>query len=192
MNSAELKISKPFIFNLWKHHLQFIIKQANKIKNPGDLLVLNNSLLKIGDSLMDLYTGTLSPRTILLEITESLMGQNLFEFNQYVNWINSPGSKFQKIFISDGSFWMMRLGADEQYYIHIHPGKHSRHTVRVRSNTLKTAIIAKAYRKVYCIKFDTIENINFVRKKYLNEPPIKKIIPQKGLAQILTLLDNSN
>ena len=183
------EIPAPFMFNLWKHHLRFILMELKKINNSIDLNNLGYELLGIGNSVMDLYTGKLSSSEIIAEIRAGLIAENLFEINQYVNWIHGSREHFKKLILSDGSIWILRTGSDIHKYIHIHPGKYSPNSLRVKSTSLKTAILFNAYRKTVDIHSALIEDINFVRKKYLKEPPVKRLIHGKGLSLILDYLE---
>jgi len=88
----------------------------------------------------------------------------------------------------DKSVWTLRLGENTERHIHLHPGRHSPQTIRVKAATLKTAILCLCL--VNAGQTETIETvtINEIRKKYLNEPPIKSFISASGLGRMISLL----
>ena len=60
-------IHEPFLFNPLKHHLGFIREfiNLNIDKNGSDLHDLAKDLKRLGKSVMDIYTGSLTIRNIL-------------------------------------------------------------------------------------------------------------------------------
>ncbi|MGM0648747.1 MAG: hypothetical protein ACQESZ_10235 [Bacteroidota bacterium] len=54
---------------------------------------------------------------------------------QYTGWIRQQDMYFT-FRLSDGSDWLMREGNDKERYIHIHPGKNSRQSRRIKSRSL--------------------------------------------------------
>ena len=183
-------VKAPVLFNCWKHHKEFIQDQINKIVIDGDkaLQKLPLQLVKIGDSLLDLYTGVLNPRDISKLIQNKLKKRNVFNQQSYEEWIVNSGNDYQIIYLTDSSFWTLRLGKEKGRYIHIHPGRYSPHTLRVRSLTLKTAIIVIAWTKIYKISPLDITIINHVRTKLLNASPIKFITAKNGLGRVILML----
>ncbi len=144
-------------------------------------------LLKIGESQMDLYFGDYSP----LEISEQILGylhQNkIFLFEKYRKWLSKDGRDYQLIGLKDKSIWTVRLGENSEKYVHIHPGRYSPHTVRVKATTLKTAIMILIFERIGKLNTNETETINQIRKKYLNEPPLKSFSKASGLGRLLDL-----
>jgi len=184
------QIPPPINFNCWKHHAGFIKKQIESIREVRDLEELKNYLLKIGESQMDLYFGRFSLTEISEQILSTLHQNKKVESEQYKNWLTKDGKDFQLIELRDKSIWTLRLGDDAERYVHIHPGRYSPNTVRVKAITLKTAILVLCSEKIGEIKTIETQTINQIRKKYLDEPPLKSFSSASGLRRLVDLLRN--
>lgn len=181
-------IPPPINFNCWKHHAGFIKKQIESVKDIKELEELNGYLLKIGESQMDLYLGRFSPSDISEQILSALYRIKTFEFEQYKNWLTKDGKDFQLVELKDNSVWTLRLNDDIGRYVHIHPGRYSPHTIRVKATTLKTAILVLCSEKIGEIKAIKTQTVNQIRKKYLYEPPLKSFPGATGLRRLIDLL----
>ena len=178
-------ISLPFKLNCWKHHAGFIANQIKKTKSKEGLRNINSLLLKIGESQMDLYLGKLTPSEIK-EFTKSLLKEkNVFKYEPYEQWLFSEGREYRLITLPDKSIWALRMGIEKENYIHIHPGRYSLHTIRVRALTLKTAICVMVYINMYKISSPNLELINNVRNEFLNAAPVKSLSLTSGLLKLL-------
>lgn len=180
-------ISPPINFNCWKHHAVFIKSQTESIKTQDELDLLKIYLLRIGESQMDLYFGKYSPREIAEEILGIIYHKKIFSSEEYFKWLTSEERDYRLITLKDKSVWALRLGETAGRYVHIHPGRYSAHTVRVKATSLKTAIFVLCFEKLG--KFEPIntESVNSIRVKYLNEPPLKSISKASGLVRLLDL-----
>jgi len=145
-------------------------------------------LLKIGESLMDLYFGKYSPEEISKQILDALDRKKIFSFKEYKDWLIKGGKDYQLLKLKDSSVWTLRLGENLERYIHIHPGRHSPQTVRVKAITLKTAILILSFEKIGQIKTIETETINEIRKKHLNDVPIESFSSASGLGRMINLL----
>ena len=183
-------IPPPINLNCWKHHAGFIIKQIKSIRDIRELDELKTYLLKIGESQMDFYFGKYTPREISEHILHALQQNKIFEYRQYKNWLLEDGKAYQLLKLKDKSVWTHRLNDDLSRYVHIHPGKHSPRTVRVKATTLKTAILLLCFKQFGEINSFKTETINQIRKEYLNEPPLKSFSSAFGLRRLLDLLRN--
>ena len=183
-------LAPPINFNCWKHHAGFIKKQIESVREINELEELKVYLLKIGDSQMDLYFGGYSPPQISEQILDYLHQNNLFLFEKYHKWLSKDEYDYQLIELKDKSVWTLRLGENHKRYVHIHPGRHSPHTVRVKATTLKTAIMILMFERIGEVKTIETETINQIRKKYLNEPPLKSFSKASGLGRLLDLFHN--
>ena len=182
------QIDPPVNFNCWKHHVGFIRTQIKLIQNKDELEKLKTILLKVGDSQMDLYYGNYSPAGISEQIVSYLKKNKIFLPGQYENWLTENKNDYKLVNLPDRSMWTLRLGEDVEKYVHIHPGRHSPNTRRVKALTLKTAIVTLCCEKLEDPKLSGKELINDVRKKYLNEPPLKSVTGESGLGKLLELL----
>jgi len=137
---------------------------------------------------MDLYYGHLSPKDISDLIIEQLEKKNHLALGSYNQWLREEETNYKLISLSDNSIWTLRKGDDDARYVHIHPGRYSPHTRRVKALTLKTAIFVLCFEKLGGFKLSGIELINHIRKEYLNEPPLKIFSSESGLSKIISLL----
>ena len=180
-------VPPPINFNCWKHHAGFIKKQIESINDIQELDEIKMLVPKIGESQMDLYYGNYSPIKISEHIIHYLNRHKITSLEQYNNWLTKEGKEYQLIELSDKSIWTLRLGEDAERYVHLHPGRYSPKTIRVRSLTLKTSIFVLCWERINKGQQADIEVINMIRKKYLNEPPIKFVSKESGLGKLLEL-----
>lgn len=181
-------VPRPVNFNCWKHHARFIKQQIRGIKNIHDLESLKVILLKTGESQMDLYLGRLSPAEISEQVILALHQNKVFTQIDYKNWLLKKENDYQVVELKDKSIWVLRYGGNSEKYIHIHPGRYSPHTIRAKATTLKTAIFILACIKAGDSNTINTETINKIRKKYLNERPIKSYSSTPGLTRLIDLL----
>jgi len=189
MTVINCSINLPLTFNCWKHHAGFIKKQIKFYrKEKISVEELQKTMLVIGESQMDLYVGELSPQKICDEIIKKLKPTGVLAFREYKNWLFEKGNKYKLIEISDTSVWTLRLGKQRERYVHIHPGRYSPVTLRVKALTLKTAIamLIINYEKNFPLT-DTLQ-INEVRKKILKLPPVKKVSSNSAVVRVINLL----
>ena len=190
MIEINCSIQLPLTFNCWKHHAGFIKKQIKFYRNEkisGE--ELQKTLLVIGGSQMDLYVGKLSPKKICDEIISKLKLTDVLAFEDYKQWLFEKGNEYKLTEISDSSVWTLRLGNQEERYVHIHPGRYSPVTLRVKALTLKTAIavLIIIHEKNFQL-IDTLK-INEVRKKILNSPPVKKVSSNSAVVKVMNYLN---
>jgi hypothetical protein len=178
----------PINFNCWKHHTGLIKQQIALVKTGEDVEEISKHLLRIGESQMDLYFGKFSPSNISKQIISHLKKVKNFYYDKYVGWLRNDGDDYKLIHLSDKSIWTLRQSENQERYVHIHPGRYSPHTIRVKATTLKTAIVILCYMQADEVKSIETEMVNFIRKKYLNEPPIKSFSGASGLRRLAELL----
>ena len=178
-------VEPPFLYLQIKHQRSYLQDLVNKLKCAKSLEELSQDLKSVGQSKMDLYTGQLTTKQITEEIKNQLRHSGHFEPTDYQEWLNENDG-YQTLCISDGSTWTLRLGNKTEQYIHLHPGRHSKDTIRVNAGVLKTAILAVA--AFHQGKIETIDqkSINDLRVNYLNLSPIKW---KKSTSQISTIID---
>ena len=182
-------ISSPFNLNCWKHHAGFIAKQIKKSKNEKDLKNISSLLLSVGESQMDLYLGKLTPLQITDFTKQLLKGHNVIEYESYKKWLFTGDKEYRLITLPDKSTWTLRMGKEKEKYIHIHPGRYSTHTIRVRALTLKTAIFVMAYLTIYKMSSPDLQLINDARKKFLKAEPVKSLSSSSGLRRLLNVFN---
>ena len=177
----------PVNFNCWKHHVGFLTEQILTIKSEKEIKELRTKLLKIGESQMDLYYGKLSPTKISDHIIHSLKEKNLLSPEQYTAWLKSENKDFKLMELSDKSLWTLRLSENPDRYVHIHPGRYSPLTIRVKATTLKTIILILSFKKASKIEDVNTETVNQIRISYLNESPLKSLSKASGLIKLIDL-----
>ncbi len=183
------KVPLPIIFNCWKHHAHYIKENIEQFSSESQIEDLNSAILKIGESQMDLYYGHLSYDKIAGQIISFLSINSLNSESEYLKWLYKDGSDYQSITIADKSVWTMRSGNVEKRFVHIHPGRYSPYTVRVKALTLKTVIYVLAISKIKSKSALDIDLINDVRKKHLTASPLKSVSSERGLGKLLTLFN---
>lgn len=180
----------PINFNCWKHHAGFIAKQINSVRRFGDIEKLKKCLLRIGESQMDLYLGKRTVEEIARLLLEHLHQNSINSSKEYESWLDKGNKDYQLVELKDKSIWTLRLSESSEHYVHIHPGRYSPHTVRVKAATLKTVIMILALHKLNAVSAIDTESVNDVRKKYLNEPPLKSISKASALVRLLAHFQN--
>ena len=185
---SDCEVPKPVKLNCWKHHLVFIKEQLS----PGHKNVssdeLRKILLQIGESQMDLYLGRLTPKQISSYIIKKLELDGVFKFHNYLNWVSNNGENYREITLPDKSIWILRKGNEKERYIHIHPGRYSPLTLRIKSLAIKSAIVLIAKFGIERSKKPFLNDVNSIRKEVLNQPPLKSLSPHSGLGKIILLL----
>lgn len=129
------------------------------------------TLQKTGNSVTDFYYGCLDVNVICSEIKTRLNELNAFQETAYQKWITRQDLYFT-FRLHDGSDWLMRSGEDKKRYIHIHPGKHSKHSKRIKSRSLRI-VLAMDYYSQHKNELYSLDFLNYIRQEKLNLPPVK-------------------
>jgi hypothetical protein len=101
-----------------------------------------------------------------------------------MKWAGEGYTDFRKIFLSDGSVWVLKYLNQKNRFIHIFPAKSSPHTIRVKANTLKSAIL---YHIVAGNDYVTVENLNRVRT-ITGLSPVREINKAAAVAEMIEIL----
>lgn len=189
MNS-KIDYHNNFSFNGLKHHLiyskEHILNKRTVSLSKETVNFLAKELKSIGNNITDIYIENLSVFNILNEIYFKLKESSFFEYNNFIKLFNKKD--YFIIEISDNSSWILRLGKKMPEYIHIHPARVGKHTVRFPANTWKTALLCYYY-KLSDSEFEfTLDTINYLRTSYLELSPIKKIIQKGNIGEAYNLL----
>lgn len=170
------------LYNPTKHHLSHL---QSLIRSQKDIESLNSFVKILGGSKMDLYYGQLSVDDLLSEVISLIPAENRKAF---ASWIESD-SDYQTIKVSDSSEWILRY-AENDRFIHLHPGRYTKSCIRVNANVLKTALLSVGFLKYQVIsKIDTF-NINEIRIKFLGLSPIDSLDKSNQINLIVDLLIN--
>lgn len=149
---------------------------------------LQQQLTATGKSQTDFYTGRLTPLKIAREIKSFLEGKKLLEKASYLQWLDRPGSLYRITEISDGSVWVLLPGKTEGRHVHIHPARYSPLTLRIRSETLKTAIAVLWYCNLCGRDHNDLKVVNEAREKLLGLSPVREVKAQRGIGKIIRIL----
>src|SRR5665647_1788943 len=181
----------PFRFNPWKHHLHWVEEGLHHvINNPGDLKLRNEiieNINSINSNHVDIYTGHLTTEQLNNGICDELMKLEIRDRDGFSSWIDKCG--FELVTLLDSSVWVLREGADEEFYIHIHPARNSPNIIRIHGNSWKTVVVTKIFYP-HLVDMDILV-INEVRVKHLNLSPIKNLYDSQRLLKAMKLLRNS-
>jgi hypothetical protein len=146
---------------------------------------LANNLIVIGTELMDLYFGAYSPRTIGDGILAQLTSDKHLSLDAYRAWV-AAGGGYRILTLEDTSRWVLRMGDEVERYIHVHPGRYSPETCRVKANVLKTAVMALAFAGVYGGDPTDVALVNRVRREYLELAPLgRELACDQGIGQVI-------
>ncbi|MDI9858143.1 hypothetical protein [Flectobacillus roseus] len=168
------------LFNTLKHHLPSIIDFIANHTVDSEV-----NLSKLGDSLMDLYTGHLSLDSIFEETLYFLKEQGITSEEDYRVFLEKHQG-YATFQLSDTSKWVFLWGNEPERYVHIHPARYSPFTIRIKSATLKTAVMLKI-RNVQ--QLDT-DSINTARKS-IGLSPIKSMEKVTNIIEAMTLLETT-
>jgi hypothetical protein len=192
--SISWEACSPVLLNTWKHHASFLRMKIRAAvgRGPSGLAVLANELVVLGAQLMDLYYGVFTPREIGERVIDQLKQDGRFEPEPFREWTRTGGGYGMLVFAEDGSQWVMRFGEGTDRYLHVHPGRWTPLTCRVRANVLKTAVMASAHALLYGGEPTGLETVNRVRQTYLNLAPVgKSLKADEGLGSVIDLLKES-
>lgn len=181
------QIPPPVHLNLWKHHAGFIGHKIAQAQQHG-IEILFPYIQYIGNTQMDLYTGSLNPTAISKEILEQLREAEVTNYEAYRKWLQLTPKRYRILELSDNSRWTMLLGYETSRFVHIHPARYSAHSIRVRGLTLKTAITVLAYKWNDLDRALQLEVVNTVRQELLQEPPLKRLHSAKGIGKMIKKL----
>ncbi len=181
---------KAFIINNLKHHAlstkEFCLQYKLHSEEKNSIKSFTKELKRIGNNITDIYIGKLSIFNIEHEISFKLKEINVLNFNDFLSLFKKRD--YYKIELSDGSVWILRLGKNLSQYIHIHPARIGKQTIRFTANTWKTAL-ACYFSSMHDPLFEFhINNINWIRTTYLELPTVKKINQEGNIIEAYKLL----
>jgi hypothetical protein len=190
-SGTPLEVPPPILFNTWKHHAGALRNRIAEVVCGGEaaLAEVGRRMAVLGTKLMDLYTGTLSPREICAKVLEQLRHQGRIDAAVFGAWVEANDGYAQLTLPEDESRWVLRLGDEPTRYVHLHPGRWSPATVRVRANVLKTAFLVLVSAGIH--GGDPMDRalINAVRREHLGLSPVGKDPEgELGLGAIIELL----
>jgi hypothetical protein len=183
-------VPSPVLFNAWKHHAGVLRLRIREAAADGACLrELAARMVVIGTELMDLYVGRLTPPDISARVLADLKAEGRLALGAYRSWVEGQGGYAVLTFPEDESRWVLRLGDEGDRYVHVHPGRWSPATLRVRANVLKTAVMVLAYVRAH--GGDPLDRalVNQVRANYLGLAPVgKDLAGEQGIGRIIDVL----
>lgn len=186
---ADYQTPEPILFNPLKHHLGFIRDFVNS-RTEDERKSSDNDLIKelkhLGTSVMDVYSGTLSVGNICKEVLKYIFEHRLSDKKVFSSWAGLNPDDFRVVPLSDGSLWTVKYHNSISRFIHIFPARGSRYSFRVKSNTLKSALL-------YYIKvgkdYITGDDLNRVRP-LLGLSPVRDTIDTEAIVEMIEILRN--
>jgi hypothetical protein len=155
------------LFHALKHHLQTIVSWLAENRYQWNIDV-KLQIMSFGNSQLDFYTGELSVQDIKDEVYRRLQEENVLERKAYESWINDNGG-YCTIMLSDGSEWTLRY-ITEAEYVHLHPSRYAKHTLRIKANALKTCVCFLLLNKEDIVFSNEV--MNYYRGRFLQLPPV--------------------
>jgi hypothetical protein len=176
----------PFLLNCWKHHARTILARvsATVARGEGAVRDLPRRLILVGHEIMDLYLGALSPAQIADETRELLVPRGAFEPGAFGAWIEPLGG-YATLALSDRSVWVLRASPVEGRHIHVHPGRRSPHSVRVRANLQKSVIATLAWASLRGLDPGRVATVNEARRELLALSPVRSVEEDRGFGELL-------
>jgi len=172
--NIEGDIPIPIRFNPMKHHRNYMLDMLASA-SPEAII---RSLDAVCNNYNDIYTGEISPGAIGKKIIRILKDEKVFSKEDFARWLNAHNG-YRKLQLPDSSEWIVRLGNEDERYIHLHPSREGKHTKRFKGSSLKTVFLLRALLKdSVCLV--TLENVNQVRLQ-IGLSPIKKLDRNKGI-----------
>ncbi len=181
----------PILMNVFKHHVSSLRLLVSHAVQQGDeyLPQLAETLLVLGENLMDLYIGSLSPQRIADVIIAHVSQKQKLSPEPFAAWMEeTKGYRVVTFSHLDQSNWVLRLAEEHERYIHVHPGRWSPASLRVRAHSLKTAVMAVTSAKLSGGDPFDVKQVNELRTTYLGLSPIKEVHPEQGLGKIVKAL----
>ncbi|MFH0843625.1 MAG: hypothetical protein V1903_13545 [Bacteroidota bacterium] len=180
--STGFEIPAPFQFNPLKHHLSYIREFVSQ-KLP-EIRLLVKDLKRIGTSVMDIYTGSLSVKGICDEVLLYLESEKLMGYEVFAEWAGKDYGDFRMITLSDSSKWTLKFHDDRMRYVHLFPARFSPRSKRVKSNTLKSAIL---YYILIGKDFISADDLNRARA-LLGLSPVRDPADTEAITEMIEIL----
>ena len=136
---------------------------------------------------MDLYTGVMTPAEIAQGLINQLRVTGRQEPAAFHQWVEE-NQGYRVLTLEDQSRWVLRHGEEPDRSIHVHPGRWSPQTRRIRANVLKTAVMVLVHAGVHGENPLDVDLINRVRQQHLGLSPMARLADSGGLGAVIDLL----
>jgi hypothetical protein len=192
-DGTPLEVLPPVLYNTYKHHAVALRLRLDDAAAAGEAALpeVLSRLAVLGGGLMDMYAGALSPREVSGWVLDELRRQGRLELDAYGNWLAGQGAYAVVTHPGDNTDWVLRLGDEQGRYVHLHPGRWSPNTTRVRANVVKTAFFAVLHTRLFGGDPTHRRVLNEARQRYLGLPPLGRAPAEDaGQGAFLTLLNS--
>ena len=186
----DYQIPEPFLFNPLKHHLGFIKEFTNQMidaEYDDNIKNLTKELKHLGSSVMDVYTGRLSIKNICNEVEDHLKKKKTIKRESFSAWAGTNINDFRIISLSDDSQWTLKFHDNKLRFVHLFPARNSQHTFRIKSNTLKSALL---YHILIGKDFISGDDLNQVRTLMV-QSPVKDVTDTEAITEMIEMLRDS-
>ena len=133
---------------------------------------------------MDIYSGSLKCSEIYDEIIQLLKENNTLDRESFVRWAGRRENDFRTVTLQDTSQWVVKFYNHETRWVHIFPARMSPHSLRIKANTLKSAIL---YQVFVGRDFISEEGLNIARA-IGNLSPVKDIFEANAITGMIEIL----
>lgn len=133
-----------------------------------------------------MYAGPLDMAAIFDEIRIQLKVAGADTRASYEAYLVQGGG-YATIVLSDTSVWILRFAANKPEYVHLHPGRYSPHTFRVKAAALKTALAYWVSEQQGLPKGNLLEDLNALRAG-LKLSPLRSVSESGHIREIMVLL----
>jgi hypothetical protein len=179
------EIPLPILLNCWKHHLEFL---RRKIELCSNLQEIAENIKSLGENSIDLYIGHLTPKEISDEVIVLLLNNKILAEEQFRVWISESPKRFRELDLSDGSQWTILPGTKPNRYVHIHPSRYSSKTIRIKAQSIKTALGLVIMQSKKSFNQIPLKSINEIRQNMLGLSPTKNAKTSVGIKRVYQLL----
>lgn len=180
---------EQILFHDFKHHIASGLKWLDANQGKWDELI-GLKLKSLGGSQFDYYIGELSVAQITGEIYSLLVKRELTDEKVYKDWLDSHGGYYE-VALSDSSSWVLRY-VNKKEFIHLHPSRYSKFTLRIKANLLKTVFCTLLFSDSSKGEFG-ISNINYFRVQFLGLSAINEDKDHQELKRVFDLfIKNKN
>ncbi len=167
-------IPLPIRFTPFKHHRDHIVRMLRDASTEELISIME----PVCNNYIDIYTGSLTPEDIGHEVIRMLRSQRILQPGDFERWVECADG-YRQVELSDGSAWIVRKSGEAERYIHIHPARTGRFTIRFKGSTLKTIYRLKA-EMADLQRIPSLEEVNRNRNE-MSLAPVKKLEQGKGI-----------
>lgn len=168
-----LNIPFPVSYSPLKHHFSYQLIFIRRAETSDNGLMADQMII-IGNNAIDVYSGNIPVIDLCDEIVQFIAEQRIHNSRDLAGWIGERG--YREVPLSDGSRWVIRLSENAERFVHIHPGKKSSHTFRLRGTTLKTVLSLCILQKSEdTLSTPDLSTVNRIRKDLLGLSPVKNL-----------------